>query len=79
MNHIKYEEGAGWCGATLDNSFHFKDIDQAIINNFHGERLICRGCLRSVVAAILTIAPVAQLTQEAHQSILEDYSKEYPQ
>ena len=71
MNHIKFEDGIAWCSAPLDNSFHFKDIEQVTINNLHGERLVCQYCLRSVITGLLRIPPPL-LTTSAQNGILED-------
>ncbi len=65
MNCIKREDGTAWCGAELDNSFHFKDIDQAIINNQHGSRIVCPYCLLSLIAVLIVTPPNAVLTTEA--------------
>jgi hypothetical protein len=62
MNHIKYEDGVARCGAALDMNFHFKDIEQVIINNFHGERLVCQYCLRTVITSLLVVPPGIQWT-----------------
>jgi hypothetical protein len=70
MNHIKQEEGNSWCGAPLDTIFHFKEIEQVIINNFHGERSVCLKCVCQVIAAL--VKSPTQLTAEAQNGITVD-------
>jgi 4-hydroxy-3-methylbut-2-en-1-yl diphosphate synthase IspG/GcpE len=62
MNHIKLEDGLAWCQQPIpENEFHFKDLEQVIINNFHGERVACPYCIRKVINDLLSISPkVAQ-------------------
>jgi hypothetical protein len=55
MNHIKYEEGLSHCGAVLDeNTFYFKEIEQVLINNLHGERIACEFCRQSIIRDLMT-------------------------
>jgi hypothetical protein len=70
MNHVRYEDGVSWCGQTLDNSFHFKDIEQVTINNLHGERLVCQYCLRAIIHALVVLPTCCQLTSTAQNDIM---------
>ena len=72
MNHIKYEDGVSRCGEPLDHNFYFKDLEQVIINNLHGERIACQYCLRAVVTSLLIVAPGAKSTIPAQSGILGD-------
>ena len=58
MNHIQndvtnHEAPRAWCGSTLGSGFYFKDIDQVIINNLHGDRIPCLACLHGVIIALI--------------------------
>jgi hypothetical protein len=61
MNHIKnphaHDIDRAWCGAKLDNSFHFKDLDQVIINNICGERIPCLQCIHGIINILTTQSP----------------------
>lgn len=74
MNHIKYEDDTARCGVPLDIGFHFKDIEHVIINNLHGERLVCQFCLRNVITSLLMVPMGVQLTHSALSSIVESHS-----
>lgn len=66
MNHIKNKEGHSWCDVQLDNSFHFKDIEQVLVNNLHGERVVCQFCLRTLITDLLKVpSNVQSLTTRA--------------
>ena len=65
MNHIKLEDGVAWCNWPIPaNEFHFKDIEQVVINNLHGERVACPHCVRSVINDLLAISP--KVTKEVN-------------
>jgi hypothetical protein len=51
MNHVKctLDENKSWCGAELDSSFHFKDIDAMVINLKHGNIMPCYECMRVII------------------------------
>jgi hypothetical protein len=51
MNHIKNTTADlyAWCGKQLDNTFHFKDTEAAVINGLHGDIVPCTDCFNIVV------------------------------
>jgi hypothetical protein len=51
MNHIRNStaELYAWCGKELDNTFHFKDTEAAVINGVHGDIVPCTECFNTVV------------------------------
>ncbi len=68
MNCIKQDEDISFCGSPLDSSFHFKSIDQVIINNVHGSRLVCPYCAQAVINALVRTPPGHVLTDDAQDS-----------
>ena len=62
MNCIRYEGEVAWCGSTL-TGFYFKDIEQALINNLHGERKICPDCVAAIIESLKIVPELAKLTE----------------
>jgi hypothetical protein len=53
MNHVRNDNAdATWCGELSNYEFYFKTIDQAAVNGQHGDRPVCRECVRVIVECL---------------------------
>lgn len=55
VSHIKsIHDETSWCGETLGAEFHFKSVEQAVLNGIHeSKHIACEKCTGLIIDCLL--------------------------